>query len=227
MLESLLANTDSTQPWLAFVRNIAFGALLAMLLEQVYTRYGHSLSNRSAFARHFYLLTMTTTLIITVVQSSLALSLGLIGALSIVRFRAAIKEPEELVYIFLAVAIGLGLGANQLILTLTAVATIVAVVWLRHLISVGEVENESNVFFNVTTHAPDAISIPVLTRLLEAHCLRVRLKRVDTTAATLDASFLVEVPSADALQTLEQELRRLDANLTTTVIDYRTDVGTV
>ena len=101
MLESLLANTDSAQPWLAFVRNIVFGALLAMLLEQVYTRYGHSLSNRSAFARHFYLLTMTTTLIITVVQSSLALSLGLIGALSIVRFRAAIKEPEELVYIFL------------------------------------------------------------------------------------------------------------------------------
>ena len=134
MLESLLANTDSAQPWLAFVRNIVFGALLAMLLEQVYTRYGHSLSNRSAFARHFYLLTMTTTLIITVVQSSLALSLGLIGALSIVRFRAAIKEPEELVYIFLAVAIGLGLGANQLILTLTAVATIVGVVWLRHLI---------------------------------------------------------------------------------------------
>lgn len=227
MLDNLLANTASTQPWLAFVRNIAFGALMAMLLERVYTRYGHSLSNRSAFARHFYLLTMTTTLIITVVQSSLALSLGLIGALSIVRFRAAIKEPEELVYIFLAVAIGLGLGANQLILTVTAFATIVGVIWLRHLISVGEVDNESNVFLNVTTQSPGAVTIPVLTRLLEAHCLRVRLKRVDTTAATLDASFLVEVTSAEAVQTIEQELRQLDHDLTTTVIDYRTDVGTV
>ena len=52
-----------------------------------------------------------------IVKSSLALSLGLVGALSIVRFRAAIKEPEELVYLFLIIAIGLGSGANQLIIT--------------------------------------------------------------------------------------------------------------
>ena len=52
-----------------------------------------------------------------IVKSSLALSLGLVGALSIVRFRAAIKEPEELVYLFLIIAIGLGCGANQLIIT--------------------------------------------------------------------------------------------------------------
>jgi hypothetical protein len=52
-----------------------------------------------------------------IVKSSLALSLGLVGALSIVRFRAAIKEPEELVYLFLVIAIGLGCGANQLIIT--------------------------------------------------------------------------------------------------------------
>ena len=52
-----------------------------------------------------------------IVISSLALSLGLVGALSIVRFRAAIKEPEELVYLFFIIAIGLGCGANQLIIT--------------------------------------------------------------------------------------------------------------
>jgi len=48
---------------------------------------------------------MTTMLVISIVKSSLALSLGLVGALSIVRFRSAIKEPEELVYIFLSMAI--------------------------------------------------------------------------------------------------------------------------
>ena len=46
------------------------------------------------------MLGITTTIVITIVKSSLALSLGLVGALSIVRFRAAIKEPEELVYLF-------------------------------------------------------------------------------------------------------------------------------
>ena len=57
------------------------------------------------FFKNFTSLTLITTLIITVVKSSLALSLGLVGALSIVRFRAAIKEPEELVYLFICIAI--------------------------------------------------------------------------------------------------------------------------
>jgi len=51
---------------------------------------------------------MTTIFISTVVESSLALTLGLVGALSIVRFRTAVKEPEELSYMFLAITIGLG-----------------------------------------------------------------------------------------------------------------------
>ena len=78
MIEQLLGTVLEGPTLLEFVRNIAFGALLALGLERVYIRYGHSLSNRTMFARHFYLLAMTTTLIITVVQSSLTLSLGLI-----------------------------------------------------------------------------------------------------------------------------------------------------
>ena len=60
------------------------------------------------------------------VKSSLALSLGLVGALSIVRFRAAIKDPEELVYLFLCIAIGLALGAEQplLAIALAGVSTV-------------------------------------------------------------------------------------------------------
>ena len=57
-------------------------------------------------------------LIISIVKSSLALSLGLVGALSIVRFRAAIKEPEELVYLFFVISIGLSNGANQFLLSI-------------------------------------------------------------------------------------------------------------
>ena len=68
-------------------------------------------------------------------KSSLALSLGLVGALSIVRFRAAIKEPEELVYLFLIIAIGLGCGANQLIITTIGIifALVLIVVYSKYL----------------------------------------------------------------------------------------------
>ena len=72
---------------------------------------------------------MTTMFIITIIKSSLVLSLGLIGALSIIRFRTAIKEPEELTYLFLAIAIGLGLGANQRTIILIAFLLTHLIIW--------------------------------------------------------------------------------------------------
>jgi len=82
------------------------------------------LSNKKDFSKIFIPLCLATTLIITIVKSSIALSLGLVGALSIVRFRAAIKEPEELIYLFLIIAIGLAFGSNQFLIgyLLTSVA---------------------------------------------------------------------------------------------------------
>jgi hypothetical protein len=114
----------------SFALNIALAALMAWILGRVYVRFGETLSNRQQFGRNFVLIAMTTVLIISVVKSSLALSLGLVGALSIVRFRAAIKEPEELAYLFLNIAIGLGLGADQRVVTIVAFVVIVALISL-------------------------------------------------------------------------------------------------
>ena len=76
------------------------------------------------------LLSLVTFLVILIVKSSLALSLGLVGALSIVRFRTPIKEPEELIYLFLSIAIGLGYGAGQIVPTSIIVIIIFMVIWL-------------------------------------------------------------------------------------------------
>ena len=63
-------------------------------------------------------------------KSSLALSLGLVGALSIVRFRAAIKEPEELVYLFLLICIGLGCGAGQYVIISIGVIIVLILIYV-------------------------------------------------------------------------------------------------
>ena len=89
-----------------------------------YKKYGSTISNREEFSNIFPFILLTTTLVITIVKSSLALSLGLVGALSIVRFRTPIKEPEELSYLFICIAAGLGFGANQTLITLTSVILI-------------------------------------------------------------------------------------------------------
>ena len=104
-----------------FVQSLLLVAILSFLIQITYLKFSSSLSNKYDFSKNFIILGLTTTLVITIVKSSLALSLGLVGALSIVRFRAAIKEPEELVYLFLIIATGLGCGAGQLKITLIGI----------------------------------------------------------------------------------------------------------
>ena len=76
-----------------------------------------------------------------IVKNSLALSLGLVGALSIVRFRAAIKEPEELVYLFLVITAGLGCGSGQLKITIVGIAFSLLIIFIYHkLLSTKKIE---------------------------------------------------------------------------------------
>ena len=77
---------------------LGLGALMSIAIRWHFKKFGSTLSNREEFSKVLPFVLLTTILIITVVKSSLALSLGLIGALSIVWFRTPIKEPEELAY---------------------------------------------------------------------------------------------------------------------------------
>jgi hypothetical protein len=97
--------------------NLALVLLLGQILAWHYVRYSRVLSNKRKFARMFVFIGATTMLVISVVQTSLALSLGLVGALSIIRFRTPIKEPEELAYLFLSVGLGVGMGAGEHVIT--------------------------------------------------------------------------------------------------------------
>ena len=101
----------------SFILSLFCAVILSFFVQLFYIKYSSTLSNRKEFSKIFVILAVTTCIVIMIVKSSLALSLGLVGALSIVRFRAAIKEPEELVYLFLIITIGLGCGANQLVIT--------------------------------------------------------------------------------------------------------------
>ena len=132
LLRQFLVTPAIEIPILTFLLNLILTGFLGLSLNWVYSYYGTSLSNRKLLGQNLIIMAMTTMLIISIVKSSLALSLGLVGALSIVRFRTAIKEPEELTYLFLAIAIGLGLGANQRTIILIAFLIIVtAIIFIK------------------------------------------------------------------------------------------------
>lgn len=120
---------------------------LSWFVRILYQRCATTPTDTDSLSRVFPLLAIVTTAMIAVVKSSLALSLGLVGALSIVRFRAAIKEPEELVYLFLCIAIGLSLGAEQPLLAVTLV--LVASIYIVAMSRVGR-KKRSRLLLTVT-----------------------------------------------------------------------------
>ncbi len=204
-----------------FILNLILAAILASIVRRVYVRYGNSLSNRQAFSNNFVLLAVTTMLIITIVRSSLALSLGLIGALSIVRFRAAIKEPEELSYLFLIIAIGLGFGANQRFITVVAVITILSILFLKEKRSRNEVNWEQSLYLNVTSHFPETISLDNVIDILKENCSMYRMKRFDKTDSLMEACLLVEFVNENSLQQIESRLREIDSAIKISYLDYK------
>ncbi len=102
--------------------------ICSFILKKTYEISSTSLTDKSQISHIIPLLSASTFLVILVVKSSLALSLGLVGALSIVRFRTPIKEPEELVYLFISIAIGLGFGSGQITITVTIFILILIII---------------------------------------------------------------------------------------------------
>jgi hypothetical protein len=202
-----------------FILNLVLAALLAFLLGLAYTRFGRALSNRRLFAWNFLLLTVTTTLVISIIKSSLALSLGLVGALSIVRFRAAIKEPEELAYLFLAISLGLGLGANQPLVTLIAFGVIVGIVALRHLLR--RRAEPPNVYLTVTSPAPQKLTASQVLDALAQSGATGSLKRFDETPEQLEVSLLAVFPDVKKLEAFNQRLRELSGGVTVSYVEER------
>jgi hypothetical protein len=107
---------------------------MSFVVRSFYIRYSVSLTGKHHIGVVIPVLSAIVFLIIMVVKSSLALSLGLVGALSIVRFRTPIKEPEELAYLFLAISLGLGYAAGHTFLTTAISAAILAIIyfWLSN-----------------------------------------------------------------------------------------------
>ena len=187
---------------------LGVGAGLSAILAFQYVKFGRTLSNRSTLAYTIPILTLTIILIISVVKSSIALSLGLVGALSIVRFRTPIKEPEELAYLFIAIAIGLGLGAGQTWPTAAATAVILLLATGRGLIS--SRDKKRNMYLNIDVREANpsgAIHWRRISELLEPHVRNADLRRLDVGDDFVQATLYVRCDNDEALTQAVETLK--------------------
>ena len=111
---------------LGMVVALVVGLFIFVIYKKTFTGVMYS----TGFALTLVGLALVTTLVIMAVTSNVVLSLGMVGALSIVRFRAAIKEPMEIVFLFWSIAVGIVIGAGMIPLAVIGSAIIGVVLLL-------------------------------------------------------------------------------------------------
>ncbi len=214
----LATNSAQFSAW-NFMLNLMLTALLAYLLSLLYNKYANSLSNRKNFSSNFMMLAITTMIIITIVKSSLALSLGLVGALSIVRFRAAIKEPEELTYLFLNIAIGLGFGADQKLASLIGFVFVASILIGKHFFFKTTSQEYQNLIVTLSTQAPVKDKMNSIIEILKEYCVRVDLRRFDENDSMLETSFVIEIDDYKQINNAKNKLQEKFSNISISFID--------
>ena len=103
---------------------LALAFCLGLFIYMVYRKTFSGVMYSSSFGVTLIAMTMITTLVILAVTSNVVLSLGMVGALSIVRFRAAIKEPLDIAFLFWSITVGIVLAAGMLLLAVLGSAII-------------------------------------------------------------------------------------------------------
>ncbi len=213
---------DPTDPRTILV-NLGLVLILGQILVWHYLRFSPVLSNKRKFARVFVFIAATTMLVIAVVQRSLALSLGLVGALSIIRFRTPIKEPEELAYLFLAIGIGLGLGAGQWLVTCLVFAVILG---YMALVSIGRPSTlPPRLLLHVSgvlAGAPEGSAETTLRELLrsvEDGSARVDLRRVDSEGGTFNATMVLDLERPEEVGPLLTRIQKVLPSSSISVVE--------
>ena len=208
----------------SLVINLLIGAVISVVLAWHFQRYGRTMSNRGSLAQVFPLIILTTILVISVVKASLALSLGLVGALSIVRFRTPIKEPEELSYLFMAIGVGLGLGADHRVATVAAAVVILGLLAGRHLAI--RPKREHNLYLNVEVPGGSTNgTFAEVTDIVTQNTRTADARRLDINNGLLQATFLVDCKDDKQLYAVIDKLKTEIPQASITFVDQRNSLA--
>lgn len=171
---------------------MVFACVLGAFIYFVYKQTFQGVMYSSGFGITLVGLTMVTTLVILTVTSNVMLSLGMVGALSIVRFRAAIKEPFEIVFLFWSLAIGIVIGAGMFMVAIVGsiIIAVILVVFARRKIGVHP--------YILVVDCADGQSEAAVMQHLHKALGRVNVKAKTVTAAGIELSVEVKLNGDDS-----------------------------
>ncbi len=177
------------------------------------------LNKNSFYNKNFNLsliaLAVITAAIILTIQSNIVISLGMVGALSIVRFRTAIKDPMDLVFLFWSISIGIICGAGFAIIAVVASIVVTVVVLLFERMSVGRPA------VILLVNCSDYKSEKQIMEIVQANCNMSKVKARNLTKSKLDMA--IEVKTDKEAQLLES-LMNMEQVTSASLVDHDGEV---
>ncbi len=206
ILGSLTQGTGPQVTPLAFLMLMAISLLASLFISYLYVHFYSNRATGSQVHRAFPLLGISITSIFITIQFSLPLSLGLLGALSIVRFRTPIKEPEEIGFIMLVIATSIAVATFKLafvgVIFVMALAALFGQIAARRFMG-----TQSDGTIVVTLPANGKPSDPAaITALVRKRLPRAKLESVSQTDRETVVSYIFQGISDNALAGFHAEL---------------------
>lgn len=211
-IKNLLASQAQPVSLLVILWHLSVCAFLSFFIRTIYVNYSTAMTSSRYVANILVVTSLTTFLVILVVKSSLALSLGLVGALSIVRFRTPIKEPEELIFLFLAIAVGLGAGAGQVLVT-TIITTVILLIFFLTSKRLRGRANNHPLDVTLTIEFEARCNIEELTKAVDEFSSSRKISRIDIDEKIGAITMKVQRPEQTEVADLLKNIRSIDGVL--------------
>lgn len=178
--------------------NMLFAIVIGLFVFLIYKKSFSGVMYSAGLAITLPGLTMVTTLVIMAVSSNVVLSLGMVGALSIVRFRAAIKDPVEIVYLFWSLAAGIVIGAGMV--PMAVIGSVIIGIFLL-LFSNRKVHmNPYIIVLTFTDEAAEKNALALLQTLVQRYV--VKTKSVSQSGTELTAEIRLKDQNTEFVQNL-------------------------
>jgi hypothetical protein len=205
-----LAISNARDSLIATVISLLVAFVLGFVIYYVYTKSFKGVVYNHGFSVSLALMTILTAVITTAVSSNIALSLGMLGSLSIVRYRAAVKEPMDLLFLFWAVTIGITVGAKMYVL---AVLTVIVVILM--ILFISKYTPISKMYIMLLHYTGEDIDSE-LSRIFRGRHYQIKSKTVRTNGVELAAEIRI---NNDNLSFLDK-VKELPSVSDVTLVEY-------
>lgn len=190
--------------------------ILGLFIIYVYKKTFNGVVYSKSFALCLMLLGMITALIIRTINSNLSLSLGMVGALSIVRFRTAVKEPVDTAFMFWSITIGIMAGAGLYLVALVATVALGLLYFITY--SIG-FKKETKYLFIIKYQVDIDKQVIEKIKRLPKH----KLKSKSITKDTVEITFEIEIKEEKT--DILDKFKDIDGIISTSIISYQNDFG--